>query len=60
LRLSEARQFMLIEHLDASTAGFQVSYKSPSQFSLEYNRLFGNSPVRDIVSLRQMAAPESV
>jgi AraC-like DNA-binding protein len=55
LRLNEARRLMLIEHLDAATAAFRVGYESPSQFSREYSRLFGNSPVRDISNLRQVA-----
>jgi AraC-like DNA-binding protein len=58
LRLQEARRLMLAEHLDAATAGFQVGYESPSQFSREYSRLFGAPPLRDIASLRQMAAGE--
>ncbi len=56
LRLREARRLMLTEHLDAATAAFQVGYESPSQFSREYNRLFGAPPLRDISNLRQMAA----
>lgn len=55
LRLQEARRLMLAEHLDAATAAFQVGYESPSQFSREYNRLFGAPPLRDISKLRQMA-----
>ena len=56
LRLQEARRLMLTDHLDAATAAFQVGYESPSQFSREYSRLFGASPLRDIASLRQMTA----
>ncbi|MBK0022661.1 AraC family transcriptional regulator [Brucella pseudogrignonensis] len=48
LRLTEARRLMLIERLDAGTAGHRVGYQSPSQFSREYSRLYGNPPVRDI------------
>jgi len=59
LRLNEARRLMLVEKQDATTAAFQVGYESPSQFSREYSRLFGNSPLRDITNLRQMAAVES-
>lgn len=55
LRLQEARRLMLTERLDAATAAFQVGYESPSQFSREYNRLFGAPPLRDITSLRQTA-----
>lgn len=54
LRLQEARRLMLSERLDAATAAFQVGYESPSQFSREYNRLFGAPPLRDIANLRQM------
>jgi AraC-like DNA-binding protein len=59
LRLQEARLLMLAEHMDAATAAFQVGYESPSQFSREYNRLFGAPPLRDITNLRQMAAGNS-
>jgi AraC-like DNA-binding protein len=58
LRLHEARRLMLAESLDAATAAFQVGYESPSQFSREYNRLFGAPPLRDITKLRRMSAPE--
>ncbi|MBW6418536.1 AraC family transcriptional regulator [Celeribacter sp. PS-C1] len=52
LRLTEARQLMLNDHLDAASASFRVGYESPSQFSREYSRLFGNPPKRDIEQLR--------
>jgi AraC-like DNA-binding protein len=55
LRLQEARRLMLSEDLDAATAGFQVGYESPSQFSREYRRLFGAPPLRDITRLRNLA-----
>ena len=58
LRLQEARRLMLAEHLDAATAGFQVGYESPSQFSREYGRLFGAPPLRDVTNLRQMTVGE--
>ncbi len=56
LRLNEARQLMLNDHLDAASASFQVGYDSPSQFSREYSRQFGNPPRRDIEQLRAGAA----
>jgi AraC-like DNA-binding protein len=56
LRLNEARRLMLMEHLDSARAAFRVGYESPSQFSREYSRLFGEPPLRDITKLRQMAA----
>lgn len=48
LRLYEARRLMLVERLDAGTAGHRVGYQSPSQFSREYSRLYGRPPMRDI------------
>jgi AraC-like DNA-binding protein len=59
LRLNEARRLMLAEKQDATTAAFQVGYESPSQFSREYGRLFGAPPLRDITSLRRIAAVET-
>lgn len=58
LRLNEARRLMLTENLDAANAAFQVGYESPSQFSREYNRLFGAPPLRDIKNLRHVSAIE--
>jgi len=58
LRLQEARNLMLSERLDAATAAFQVGYESPSQFSREYNRMFGAPPVRDISNLLQQAVSQ--
>jgi AraC-like DNA-binding protein len=52
LRLQEARQLMLNESLDAGSAGGRVGYESASQFSREYNRLFGAPPQRDIARMR--------
>ena len=56
LRLQEARRLMLAERMDAANAAFQVGYESPSQFSREYNRVFGAPPLRDITNLRQLTA----
>ncbi len=55
LRLNEARRLMLSEHLDASTAAFQVGYESSSQFSREYSRQFGAPPRRDVEGLRRLS-----
>ena len=56
LRLNEARRLMLTENQDASAAAFRVGYESPSQFTREYGRLFGASPLRDISNLRQLSS----
>ncbi len=55
LRLQEARQQMLLSHLDANRAALYVGYESASQFSREYRREFGDSPRRDIRRLRVSA-----
>jgi AraC-like DNA-binding protein len=52
LRLQEARRLMLFQDVDANQACHRVGYLSPSQFSREYTRFFGNSPARDIARLR--------
>ncbi|MCH8619749.1 AraC family transcriptional regulator [Undibacterium sp. TS12] len=53
LRLQNARQIMLVEDIDASSAAIRVGYESASQFSREYTRLFGEPPLRDIRRMRQ-------
>lgn len=52
LRLQDARSLMLAQDIDATTAAFRVGYESPSQFSREYRRHFGEPPARDIARLR--------
>lgn len=56
LRLQEARRILLSESADAKTASQRVGYESPSQFSREYRRFFGASPLRDIERLRTAGA----
>ncbi len=52
LRLQTARQRMLMDGLDATSAAYEVGYESISQFSREYSRVFGQPPIRDIKALR--------
>ena len=52
LRLQTARQRMLMDGMDATSAAYEVGYESVSQFNREYSRLFGQPPIRDIKSLR--------
>ena len=51
LRLHEARRLMLFQRMDASDACRRVGYLSPSQFSREYARFFGNAPTKDTARL---------
>lgn len=57
IRLQEARRLILVQRLDAATAGHTVGYDSPSQFSREYARLFGAPPLRDVARLREQPEP---
>jgi AraC-like DNA-binding protein len=52
LRLREARRLMLSEHLDATSAGFQVGYSDAAYFSRDYKKHFGTAPARDVEHLR--------
>jgi AraC-like DNA-binding protein len=52
LRLQTARQRMLMDGFDATTAAYEVGYESVSQFSREYNRFFGLPPIRDVKALK--------
>ena len=52
LRLQDARRLMLAQDIDVTTAALRVGYESPSQFSREYRRHFGEPPARDIARLR--------
>jgi AraC-like DNA-binding protein len=54
LRLQEARRLMLGQAMDAASAAYDVGYESPSQFSREYRRLFGEPPARDIARLKEL------
>lgn len=52
IRLDHARRLMTQEGYNASTAAYAVGYESPSQFSREFKRLFGVTPVEDAEQAR--------
>lgn len=52
VRLQEARNRLLGHGGDVAGIGFAVGYDSPSQFSREYSRQFGQPPGRDLERLR--------
>jgi AraC-like DNA-binding protein len=58
LRLHSARNLMLNNGLDASSAAFEVGYESATQFNREYGRFFGQPPMRDIRALLSPDAPK--
>jgi AraC-like DNA-binding protein len=57
LRLIEARRLMLAKGTPASQAAHAVGYESVPQFTREYGRMFGSSPMRDIRAARSRAVP---
>lgn len=54
IRLQEARRRMVSKEADAASVSFAVGYKSTSQFSREYKRLFGAPPRRDADMVQTM------
>jgi AraC-like DNA-binding protein len=52
MRLLEARRLMIQDQMNVTEAAFKVGYESTSQFSREYSRHFGNSPLKDIDRIR--------
>jgi AraC-like DNA-binding protein len=47
IRLHRARLLLTQDGVNASTAAARVGYESPSQFSREFKRLFGKSPLEE-------------
>lgn len=61
LRLQKARQMIMTDKTSAEKIAYIVGYESPSQFSREYARLFGQPPKRDADQLRgNVSANEDV
>jgi AraC-like DNA-binding protein len=56
IRLQAARLLLANRPNDVTGVGNRVGYDSPSQFSREYRRLFGVSPSRDAVRIRDGVA----
>ena len=54
LRLLEARRLMVDDDETAERSSFRVGYRSTSQFSREYVRMFGVSPGRDAATMRRV------
>lgn len=57
IRLHQARLHMVRNGMTAAAASAAVGYDSPSQFSREFKRLFGRSPVHEV---RRMKAEFAV
>jgi AraC-like DNA-binding protein len=52
-RLHKARLLMIQDGLSAALASARVGYESPSQFSREFKRLFGKTPMEDVAAMRK-------
>ncbi len=50
LRLLEARRLLMEGNHSVSGVALEVGYESPTQFSREYSRKFGNSPRNDLAN----------
>ncbi|AIP31303.1 helix-turn-helix domain protein [Paraburkholderia xenovorans LB400] len=55
-RLHQARLLMVRNEVTAASASVQVGYESASQFSREFRRLFGRSPVEEAERMRRTFA----
>ena len=53
LRLHQARLLMVRKEITALTASLQVGYESASQFSREFKRLFGRTPVEEVKRMKE-------
>jgi AraC-like DNA-binding protein len=54
IRLQEARTRLIADSHDIAAVGRAVGYDSPTQFSREYRRLFGEPPGRDAARLQAL------
>jgi len=58
IRLQDARRRMVSKKADAGSVSFAVGYRSASQFSREYKRLFGEPPRRDADIVQTLVEPD--
>ena len=60
IRLHKARMFMAHDGMGASEAAGRVGYESASQFSREFKRFFGASPLAEADRVRKLLGPEAL
>lgn len=58
IRLHKAKMLMVYEGLTAGAAAERVGYESASQFSREFKRFFGESPVQEAARTRALLGVE--
>ena len=54
IRLHRAKMLMLNDGITAGAAAERVGYESASQFSREFKRFFGESPVQEVAKMREI------
>lgn len=54
VRLHQARLLMVRGGVSAAAASAEVGYESPSQFSREFKRFFGRSPVQEALYMKEI------
>nr|WP_024966945.1 AraC family transcriptional regulator [Pantoea sp. IMH] len=54
VRLHQARLLMVRGGISAAAASAEVGYESPSQFSREFKRFFGRSPVQEALYMQEI------
>jgi AraC-like DNA-binding protein len=60
VRLHKARMLILHDGVGAAVAADRVGYESPSQFSREFKRFFGRSPIEESKRVHAMSGLNSV
>jgi AraC-like DNA-binding protein len=55
IRLDRAKRLLLHDGYNASTAAKAVGYESASQFSREFKRQIGVTPIEDVERMREVA-----
>jgi AraC-like DNA-binding protein len=55
-RLHQARLLMLRNDLTAAKSAFLVGYESASQFSRDFKRLFGRTPIAEVAWMKRAYA----
>lgn len=52
--MTEAQRLVLSGNCDVIQAAFAVGYESSTQFNREYKRLFGESPRKDVMKMKDI------
>lgn len=60
VRLLQARTLMVTKGQSVTSTAFEVGYESPTQFSREYARAFGQPPGRDSEQILARCAPDAL